>query len=59
MLEKVAKSKDIFDNAEPEYERYYFDEAMGGFVLVHEGHNRGESFGSELFVAEVFAKNGS
>ena len=59
MPDKVAKSKEIFDNAKPEYERYYFDELTGGFVLAHENHNRGESFDSELFVAEVFAKNGS
>jgi len=59
MPDKVAKSKEIFDNAKPEYERYYFDESTGGVVLAHENHNRGESFDSELFVAEVFAKNGS
>jgi hypothetical protein len=59
MPDKVAKSKEIFDNVEPEYERYYFDESTGGFVLVHERHNRGESFDSELFVAKVFATNGS
>jgi len=59
MSNKVAKSKEVFNNTEPEYDRYYFDESTGGFVLVHKGHNRGESFDSELFVAEVFAKNGS
>jgi Contact-dependent growth inhibition CdiA C-terminal domain len=52
----VRESREIFDNSEPEYNRTYFDEATGGFVLVHEGHNRGESFDSELFVAKTLAK---
>jgi Contact-dependent growth inhibition CdiA C-terminal domain len=55
----VRKSQEIFDNSEPKYDRTYFDEATGGFVLVHEGHNRGESFISELFIAQTLAKRGS
>jgi len=56
---QITQNKQIFDHAEPEYERAYFDPIAGGYVLVHEGHNRGESFGSELFLAEEFAKKGS
>jgi hypothetical protein len=42
-----------------DYEQVYFDQITGGSVLVHPGHNRGKSFGSELFVANVLARNGS
>jgi len=55
---QVSTNKEVFDKAEPEYERIYFDQTTGGFVLLHTGHNRGESLESELFIAKVFAKNG-
>ncbi|MDF0557021.1 hypothetical protein [Kamptonema sp. UHCC 0994] len=42
-------------NAESEYQRYYFDEGAGGFVLVHSEHNLNDS---ERFVAEILAKMG-
>jgi Contact-dependent growth inhibition CdiA C-terminal domain len=54
----LRESREIFDNSAPEYEHIYFDDATGGFVLVHEEHNRGESFDSELFVAQTLAKGG-
>lgn len=56
---KIDQNKKIFDDAEPQYEKAYFDNSTGGYVLVHNGHNRGESYNSEKFVAEVFARNGS
>lgn len=53
--EYIQQSKAIYENAEPEYRRYYFDEVAGGFVLVHQQHNLNNS---ESFVAEVLAKMG-
>ncbi|CBN59351.1 hypothetical protein [Kamptonema sp. PCC 6506] len=54
-LEYIEQSKEIYYNAELEYQRYYFDEGAGGFVLVHSEHNLNDS---ERFVAEVLAKMG-
>ncbi len=53
--EYIQQSKAIYENAEPEYRRYYFDEVAGGFVLIHQQHNLNDS---ESFVAEVLAKMG-
>lgn len=53
--EYIQQSKAIYENAEPEYRRYYFDEVAGGFVLIHQDHNLNHS---ESFVAEVLAKMG-
>ena len=53
--EYIQQSKAIYENAEPEYCRYYFDEVAGGFVLIHQDHNLNHS---ESFVAEVLAKMG-
>jgi Contact-dependent growth inhibition CdiA C-terminal domain len=53
--EYIQQSKAIYENAEPEYQRYYFDEVAGGFVLIHQQHNLNNS---ENFVAEVLAKMG-
>jgi hypothetical protein len=53
--EYIRQSKAIYENAEPEYRRYYFDEVAGGFVLIHQQHNLNDS---ESFVAEVLAKMG-
>jgi Contact-dependent growth inhibition CdiA C-terminal domain len=53
--EYIQQSKAIYENAEPEYRRYYFDEVAGGFVLIHHDHNLNNS---ESFVAEVLAKIG-
>jgi Contact-dependent growth inhibition CdiA C-terminal domain len=53
--EYIETSKAIYENAEPEYQRYYFDEIAGGFVLIHQQHNLNNS---EIFVAEVLAKIG-
>jgi len=53
--EYIETSRAIYENAEPEYQRYYFDEIAGGFVLIHQQHNLNNS---EIFVAEVLAKIG-
>ena len=53
--EYIQQSKAIYENAELEYQRSYFDEVAGGFVLIHQQHNLNNS---ESFVAEVLAKMG-
>lgn len=53
--EYIQQSKAIYENAEPEYRRSYFDGVAGGFVLIHQDHNLNNS---ESFVAEVLAKMG-
>ena len=53
--EYIETSRAIYENAEPEYQRYCFDEIAGGFVLIHQQHNLNDS---ESFVAEVLAKMG-
>ena len=53
--EYIQTSRAIYENAEPEYQRYYFDEVAGGFVLIHQQHNLNNS---EIFIAEVLAKIG-
>ncbi len=53
--EYIETSRAIYENAEPEYRRYYFDEVAGGFVLIHQQHNLNNS---EIFLAEVLAKIG-
>ncbi|WP_333325734.1 hypothetical protein [Microcoleus sp. Aus8_D1] len=37
--EYIQTSRAIYENAEPEYQRYYFDEVAGGFFLIHQQHN--------------------
>ena len=51
----IQESQNIYNFAEPEYERYYYDERTGGFVLIHQNHNTNDS---ERWVAEVFARQG-
>lgn len=53
--EYIETSRAIYENPEPEYRRYSFDEIAGGFVLIHQQHNLNNS---ELFLAEVLAKMG-
>ncbi len=53
--EYIETSRAIYENAEPEYRRYYFDEIAGGFVIIHQQHNLNNS---EIFLAEVLAKMG-
>lgn len=53
--EYIQQSKAIYENAELEYQRSYFDDVTGGFVLIHQEHNLNDS---ESFVAEVLAKIG-
>ena len=31
----IEESREIYQNAGSEYQRYYFDEDTGGFVLIH------------------------
>ncbi|APB32845.1 hypothetical protein GlitD10_0531 [Gloeomargarita lithophora Alchichica-D10] len=56
--ERIRRSEQIYRQAGYEYERVRFNPDNGGFVLVHRGHNRGESYESELFVAQVLANQG-
>ncbi len=56
--EHIRKSHEMYAQAGAEYERVLFNTENGGFVLVHQGHNRGESYESELFVARVLANQG-
>ena len=51
----IRESQNIYNFADPEYERYYYDNDTGGFVLIHLNHNTNDS---ERFVAEIFAKLG-
>jgi hypothetical protein len=51
----IETSRAIYENAEPEYRRYYFDEIAGEFVLIHQQHNLNNS---EIFLAEVLATMG-
>ncbi len=58
-MNPIAQNRIAYETAGPKYEKHYFDERTGGYVLIHAGHNRGESFASEVFVAETFARQGS
>lgn len=51
----IEKNREVYNNAGQEYERYYFDEISGGFILIHQNHNLTES---EIFVARIFAQSG-
>lgn len=51
----IEESREIYQNAGQEYQRYYFDEDTGGFVLIHQEHNTIES---DCFIAEILAKQG-
>jgi hypothetical protein len=51
----IQQSRELYDNATLEDERHYFDENTGGFVLINQNH---KTTTSEVFVAEVFAKQG-
>lgn len=51
----IQLSWELYDSAESEYEKHYFHEQTGGFVLIHQSHN---TTASEKFVAEVFARQG-
>ncbi len=51
----IEESREFYNNIDKEYERYYFDEITGGFVIIHQNHNITVS---EMFVALVFAKLG-
>lgn len=57
-MNPIAQNRIAYEAAGLEYEKHFFDEQTGGYVLIHQGHNRNESFASEVFVAETFAKEG-
>jgi hypothetical protein len=51
----IQGSREIYNNAEPEYERHYFNEDRGGFVLIHRAHQTTES---DRFLARTLANIG-
>ena len=51
----IQESRKVYDSFSEEYQRYYFDELTGGFVLIHQNHN---TTPSEIFVAQIFAQSG-
>lgn len=51
----IQRSREIYNSAEPEYERHYFDEDTGGFVLIHHDHQTTES---DRFIARTLANIG-
>jgi hypothetical protein len=51
----IQRSREIYNSAEPEYERHYFDENTGGFVLIHRDHQTTES---DRFIARTLANIG-
>lgn len=51
----IQQSQEIYNSAEPEYERYYFDADTGGFVLIHQNHQTSES---NRFIAQTLARQG-
>lgn len=51
----INKSRDTYNRGGEEYERYYFDEDTGGFILIHRDHNTTDS---EIFVAKILARSG-
>lgn len=55
---KIARNREIFDQAGEEFDKNFFDDQSGGFVLIHQAHNKGSGFGSERFVAETLARQG-
>lgn len=52
----IAESYRVYDQADPDYQRDYFDVQSGGFVLRHQGHNRSDA---NDFVARALASQGS
>ncbi|MDS3860053.1 hypothetical protein RIF25_04445 [Thermosynechococcaceae cyanobacterium BACA0444] len=57
-MDNINQNRRKYQAAGLEYEKHYFDEQTGGYVLIHEGHNRGDDFNLGAFVSEVFAKQG-
>jgi Contact-dependent growth inhibition CdiA C-terminal domain len=51
----LERSQNIYNSFSEEYERYYFDENTGGFVVIHQNHQTTES---ERFIARILAQNG-
>jgi hypothetical protein len=51
----LQESKRLYNNAQPEYHRYYYDSNTGGFILIHLYYNTNSS---EIFLAEILAKQG-
>ncbi|AFY60196.1 hypothetical protein [Synechococcus sp. PCC 6312] len=57
-MDSINQKRQQYEAAGLEYEKYYFDERTGGYVLIHQGHNRNEGFESEVSVAKAFARRG-
>ncbi|WP_448601540.1 CdiA C-terminal domain-containing protein [Thermoleptolyngbya sp.] len=55
----IRQRREVFENPEAGYQSTFFDRASGGYVWVHENHNQGDSYQSELFVAKQLAKEGA
>jgi hypothetical protein len=55
----IRQRREVFENPEAGYQPTFFDRASGGYVWVHENHNQGDSYQSELFVAKQLAKEGA
>lgn len=58
-MDIITQNRIAYEAASDEYEKHYFDNQTGGYVLIHQGHNRGESFASEVFIAETLARQGA
>ncbi|NET89127.1 MAG: hypothetical protein F6K45_13705 [Kamptonema sp. SIO1D9] len=54
-MTNIQASRYIYENAETEYQRYYFDDTTGGFILIHIEH---KTTASEIFIARTFAQEG-
>ncbi|MEC4984521.1 MAG: hypothetical protein SAJ37_11010 [Oscillatoria sp. PMC 1068.18] len=52
-MTNIQASRSIYENAETEYQRYYFDDNTGGFILIHIEH---KTTASEIFIARTFAQ---
>jgi Contact-dependent growth inhibition CdiA C-terminal domain len=55
--EYLSESLVLYETAEAEYSRFYFNLSMGGFVLIHTAHNRQQIL-SEKTVARYLADQG-
>ncbi|PSF32674.1 hypothetical protein C7H19_21360 [Aphanothece hegewaldii CCALA 016] len=52
----IQQSREIYEQATSDYERYYFDENTGGFILIHQEHNKSTS---NVQIATVLARLGN
>ncbi len=57
-MDAISQKRHDYETTGPEYEKYFFDDQTGGYVLIHQGHNRQPNFESELFLAKIFSTRG-